>query len=55
MLEPEKTKPRKTMPAGVEGPEGHRLPNAIERTQLCSERRLDDVEIEHAGIFLELE
>jgi hypothetical protein len=43
------------MPAGVVGPEGHLLPIAIERTQLGSERGLDDVEIEHAAIFLELE
>ena len=55
MVEPEKTKPRKTVPAGVAGPEGHRLPIAIERAQLCSERRLDDIEIEHVGIFLELD
>lgn len=55
MVEPEKTKPRKTLPAGVVGPEGHRLPIAIERTQLCSERSFEGVEMEHAAIVLELE
>jgi len=53
MDEPEKTKPRKTMPAGVVGPEGHCLPMTIERTQLGSERGLDEVEIGHARIVLE--
>lgn len=43
------------MPAGVVGPEGHRLPIAIERTQLCSERSFEGVEMEHAAIVLELE
>jgi hypothetical protein len=53
MWEPEKTKPRKTMPAGVVGPEGRRLPMTIERTQLGSELGLDAVEMGHAGIFRE--